>query len=134
MTPPLVAAALELQRCLQHAAIPACIIGGLAVQRWGERRATQDVDITVLAPPGDEAGAIDVLLSAFTPRQDDARAFALRHRVLLLRAGNGVPLDVALAGSPFEREVLDRASQWPMAPDAVLRPCAAENMAPSSVN
>lgn len=73
MTPPLVAAALELQRCLQHAAIPACIIGGLAVQRWGEPRATQDVDITVLAPPGDEAGAMDVLLSAFTLRAGGAR-------------------------------------------------------------
>ena len=31
-----------------------CLIGGLAVQRWGEPRATLDADITLLADFGDE--------------------------------------------------------------------------------
>ena len=32
-----------------------CFIGGVAVQRWGEPRLTQDVDLTVLTGVGNEA-------------------------------------------------------------------------------
>lgn len=36
--------------------IPYVIIGGLAVQHWGEPRATRDVDITVMVPDKCVAG------------------------------------------------------------------------------
>ena len=47
MTPVLVAA-IEIQQFCQAREWQFCIIGGLAVLRWGEPRATQDVDITLL--------------------------------------------------------------------------------------
>lgn len=50
-------AALEAQRVLTGAGERFCIIGGLALQRWGRPRFTQDVDITLLCPFGAEAGA-----------------------------------------------------------------------------
>lgn len=37
-------AALEMQRFLTGRNIPFCMIGGVAVGRWGEVRATKDVD------------------------------------------------------------------------------------------
>jgi hypothetical protein len=62
----------------------------LALQRWGEPRLTQDVDLTVISGFGREAQYADQFLSAFAPRIPDARAFALRHRVLLLLGRDGI--------------------------------------------
>ena len=45
---PAAEAAIELRASLQHEGFPFCFIGGLAVNRWGEPRYTQDADATVL--------------------------------------------------------------------------------------
>ncbi|MGH8909898.1 MAG: hypothetical protein ACRD0K_26235 [Egibacteraceae bacterium] len=66
------------------------------MQRWGELRLTRDVDLTVLSGFGDESRFVDVLLQRFEGRIDNAYEFALRSRVVLARASNGVPLDIAL--------------------------------------
>lgn len=59
---------------------------------------------------GDEARYVDALLARFGTRIDDAREFALRHRVLLLRATNGVPIDLALGALAFEERAASAAS------------------------
>jgi len=41
-------AALALQDALREGGFAFCVIGGLAVQRWGEPRMTRDADATVL--------------------------------------------------------------------------------------
>jgi hypothetical protein len=52
--PGVLAAAGEVQRfCLQQR-WQFCFIGGVVVQRWGEPRLTQDVDLTLLAGLGNE--------------------------------------------------------------------------------
>ncbi len=127
-TPDLPAAAQEALGVLDRAGLRACLIGGLVVPRWGEPRATTDVDLSALAPYGQEAAAIDILLSHFAPRRADARDFAIAHRVLLVRAANGVSLDVALAAFPFEIEALDAASNWDVMPGVTLRTCSAEHL------
>jgi len=43
---------------------------------------------------GDELRYIETLLGAFKSRIERGREFALGHRVLLLRASNGIPLDL----------------------------------------
>jgi hypothetical protein len=108
--------------------MPACLIGGLVVPRWGQPRATTDADFSVLAPYGDEAPVIDLLLDHFQPRRPDARAFALAHRVLLLMSGEGVAIDVALAAFPFEIDAIETASAWQIAPGVVVRTCSAEHL------
>ena len=126
--PALIEAAVEVQSVLSAGGIRSCVIGGLAVQRWGEPRATQDVDFSVLAPIGEEQRPLDLLLGAFTPRRADARAFAIANRVLLIQSTNGVAADIGLAGSPFEVEVLDRSSAWDVAHDVVIVTCSAEDL------
>lgn len=101
IAPPLIEAAVEVQSALSAGGIRSCVIGGLAVQRWGEPRATQDVDFSVLAPIGEEQRPLDLLLAAFTARRPDARAFAIANRVLLIQSSNGVASDIGLAGSNF---------------------------------
>jgi hypothetical protein len=126
--PDLVVAAQEVLGVLERAGLRACLIGGLVVPRWGEPRATSDVDVSVLAPYGGEEPAIDTVLAHFQPRSPDPRGFALAHRVLLVRATNGVFLDVALAAFPFEVEALDAASEWEIAAGASVRTCSAEHL------
>ena len=125
--PALIEAALEVQAVLAAAGIRSCVIGGLAVQRWGEPRATQDVDFSVLAPVGDERRPLDLLLRTFTPRRSDALAFATANRVLLIQATNQVAVDVGLAGSEFELEVLERSSHWEYRGTSLVT-CSAEDL------
>jgi hypothetical protein len=126
--PELVVAARDVLGALQSAGHPACLIGGLVVPRWGQPRATTDVDCSVLAPYGREDGPIDVLLSAFQPRRGDAREFAETYRVPLLRTPAGVGIDVSLAALPFEQEAIDRATRWEIVPGAHVTTCSAEHL------
>jgi hypothetical protein len=124
----LLSAAKEVLDLLDEARVPACLIGALAVHRWGEPRATRDVDVSVLAPYGDEGRVLDLLLGRFASRRTDARPFAIEHRVLLLKSATGPDLDLALAAFPFELEALERASAWEAAPGVRLRTCPAEHL------
>lgn len=126
--PDLLAAAVEALAVLSRDGRTACLIGGMVVPRWGEPRATTDVDLSVLAPYGDELPVIESLIGSFQSRTPDAREFALANRVVLLRASNGVSLDVALAAFPFELEALDHASDWIPVPGTTLRTCSAEHL------
>lgn len=125
---PLVDTAAGLLAFLGTHRIPACLIGGMVVSRWGEPRLTVDVDATVLADFGDESGITDLLLSRYRPREQDVRGFAAANRIVLLQADNGVDIDVSLAAFPFEHEVLDRSSMWQVTPEASLRTCSAEDL------
>ncbi len=60
--------------CLQHR-WRFCFVGGLALQRWGEPRVTEDVDLTLLTGFGNEEPFIDELLRHFSPRVSDAKEF-----------------------------------------------------------
>jgi hypothetical protein len=125
---PIFAAALEAQEFCRARGFRFCFIGGLALQRWGEPRLTQDVDLTVISGFGREPEYADKFLSAFAPRIADARAFALRHRVLLLLGRNGIPLDVALGAMPFEERAVSRSTPFLVAEGVSLLTCGAEDL------
>lgn len=125
---PIFIAAAEVQQLWRAQSWRACFIGGLAVLRWGEPRLTRDVDLTIVTGLGGEGEVIDALLTAFPARVEGAREFALRHRVVLLRAGNGVPLDVALGALPFEERMAARATGYVVGDGAALVTCSAEDL------
>ena len=60
--------AAEIQEFFRQRDWQYCIIGGVAVLRWGQIRATKDVDVTLLAGFGEEEIFIDELLTAFSFR------------------------------------------------------------------
>jgi hypothetical protein len=105
-----------------------CVIGGLAVLRWGEPRTTQDADISLLTGFGDEERFARALLQRFESRIDGALDFALRNRVLLIRASNGRDVDVSFGALPFEEAMMRRATPFEFAPDVVLPTCSAEDL------
>ncbi len=110
-----VEAVVEVASFLESIRIPYAIIGGLAVQHWGEPRATRDVDITVMVPAESVDAFLHQATHRFQPRLVDAVEFARRSRVLLIQAGNGIPIDLSLGVPGYEEEVMERAVTvpWP---------------------
>jgi len=121
-------AALELQTALDEVGRPYCFIGGLAVQRWGEVRFTQDADATVLSDFQFDEEIIERLFARFKSRRPDGLAVARQHRVLLLETIDGVRLDVALGAMDFEARAIQRSSLWELPDGSDLRTCSAEDL------
>jgi hypothetical protein len=121
-------AAAELERFLVEQGWQYCFIGGIALQRWGQPRLTNDVDLTLLAGFGKEAIYVDALLGRYQARIPEGRQFAIDHRVLLLQSPEGIPIDVALGGIAFEEQVVSRATRYDFLPDVSLLTCSAEDL------
>jgi hypothetical protein len=126
--PGVLEAAMDVQAFCGQRGWRFCFIGGVAVQRWGEPRLTQDVDLTLLTGFGKEEAFADTMLQHFEPRRSDAREFALRYRVLLLRTKHGIDVDVAFGALPFEERSIQRASLWSWASGQALFTCSAEDL------
>lgn len=105
-----------------------CLIGGLAVQRWGEARSTQDADLTLLTGFGDEDRYARALLTRFKGRLDNALAFSLANRVLLVHASNGQDVDISFGALGFEIDMIERATPFEFAPGVTLPTCSAEDL------
>ena len=121
-------AAGEVQTFCQQQKWRFCFIGGVAVQRWGEPRLTQDVDLTLLTGFGNEENFTDALLASFPARRADARGFALTRRVLLIQTTSAIAVDVALGAFPFEERSIQRSSPWMWADNKWLSTCSAEDL------
>jgi hypothetical protein len=125
---PVFEAALEVQGALVADGADYCFIGGIAVQRWGEPRLTRDADLTIMSRFREDERRVDYLLQRFATRREDAREFALRNRVLLLVAANGVPLDIGLGALDFEERCVQRSSLWRLTDGRELRTCSADDL------
>ena len=121
-------AALDAQGFLEKRGWRFCIIGGLAVVRWGQPRLTHGVDITVLTGFGSEERYIRELLRRYRPRVEDAARFARENRVLLVSASNGIPIDLSLGGLPFEGSLVSRATPFEYAQGVSLITCSGEDL------
>jgi hypothetical protein len=107
-----------------------CFIGGIALQRWGQPRLTNDIDLTVMARSDTdrEVRFVDEFLGMYKGRIPDAREFALENHVLLLASEDGIAIDVALGGIAFEEQVVSRATRYEFLPHLSLLTCSAEDL------
>jgi hypothetical protein len=121
-------AARSVERLCKRRRWRFCFIGGLAVQRWGEPRLTQDVDLTILTGFGKEREYATVILERFRPRIARALDFALENRVLLVTTEEGVDVDISLGAMPFEESVVRRATPYRFLPRLSLITCSAEDL------
>ena len=92
----LFSAVVDIQSLCATQGWKCCVIGGVAVQRWGEPRQTRDVDLTLFTGLGREEQFIDPILAHYAARLPHARRFALERRVLLVETASGIPLDISL--------------------------------------
>ena len=116
-----------MHRILTEMGIPYVVIGGIAVQCWGEPRFTRDVDVTVLAPLGEEEDVIRRILAAFKPRIGDALEFALRNRVCLVEV-RGTAVDISLGLPGYEEEVMRRAIAYNVGGGRTVQVCSPEDL------
>ena len=121
-------AALEIQGFFEQQNLQFMFIGGLANLRWGQQRTTENVDGMLLTFFTDEERIVKSMLERFASRISDAETLALKHRVLLLKASNGIGLDIALGGLPFEQRMVERSSLFTFEENVVLRTCSAEDL------
>jgi hypothetical protein len=121
-------AAADLETFLIQQGWRYCFMGGIALQRWGQPRLTNDIDLTILAGFGNEAVYVNALLKRYDARVPGGREFALKHRVLLLQSREGIPIDVALGGIAFEERAVSRATRYEFLPGVSLLTCSAEDL------
>jgi len=121
-------AAWQLHRFLTERNIPYVVIGGIAVQRWGEPRLTIDVDLAILLPAGGEEQRLRDIVATFPSRLKDVVAFALEHRVLPIDVPRASPADLSLALPGFEEEAIARAVSYDVGQGRIVRLCTAEDL------
>ncbi len=81
----------------------------------------------MLCPFGDEEDIIDWLLAHIDKRLVDAKEYALKNRVLLLRHGI-IDMDISLGAIDFEYRAVARATRYLYAPNIALTTCSAEDL------
>jgi hypothetical protein len=121
-------AILEVHDFFSKEDIPYAIIGGIALQHWGEPRFTRDVDVTVLVPMGKEIEGLGKILSFFPARISDALGFALKHRVCLVKSSEDYEIDISLGIPGYEEEVIRRAVDYDLGGGHLIRICSAEDL------
>lgn len=124
----LIKTAFRIQGFLEERNWEFCIIGGMALQFWGEMRLTNYIDLTILTGFGGEEEFVDQLLIEFDERISDAKTFALKNRVLLLKSENEIGIDVSLGAFPFEESMIGRAAHQEYLPGLNLRICSPEDL------
>jgi hypothetical protein len=91
-------------------------------------RGTRDVDFVLLCPIGDEESVVDAILGRFQARSGEARDFAIRRRVVLIRSASGFDVDVSLGCLDIERRMVERASSFEYPGSVMLRTVSAEDL------
>ena len=121
-------AADDLRQRFQERGWGFCLIGGLALQRWGEPRETIDVAVTLLTGFGGEESFIREILRWYEPRVSNPAIFAIQNRVLLVQAVSGVGIDIALGGMPFEESAVARSTSYEFAAGILVPTASAEDL------
>lgn len=127
MTEPL-SAAWEVGQFLTEHHIPYVVIGGLAVQEWGNARLTVDADFTIAAPLEGLSDTVRLITSHFPSRVPDPQGMAQRARMILISASNGVEVDMSLALPGYEDELFRRVVEIEIDADKLIRVCSAEDL------
>jgi hypothetical protein len=120
--------ALDVQHLCEQQGWPFCIIGGIAVHRWGEIRFTKDVDLTLFTGFGEEEHFLEFWLKHYNLRRNCTPQTAALSRVLLLVNNKGIPIDIAFGAIDFERRSIERSSLWQLPEGGALRTCSAEDL------
>jgi predicted nucleotidyltransferase len=122
-------AAWEIGQFLTRHGVSYAIIGGIAVQKWGEPRFTRDLDLSVAYPlAAGSAEFVRLITDQFPSRSADPVAFARTTRMVLITASNGVDVDISLALPGYEDDLFARAVDYEVAPGKTVRLCSAEDL------
>lgn len=121
-------AILEVHKFFTKEKIPYILIGGIALQHWGEPRFTRDVDVTILVDLGKEEEVLKKIFSFFQARISNAFDFALKNRICLVKSKDGYQIDISFGMPGYEEEVMKRAFLLKVGKKTKVRICSAEDL------
>ena len=122
-------AAYEVCSFLASHKIQHVVIGGLAVQIWGESRFTKDADISIASPTHAKPRFSSYSYhQKFRSRAQDPLALAQSTRMVLITAGNGVEVDISLSLPGYEDSLFARAVEYEIESGKIIRLCSAEDL------
>lgn len=121
-------AAWEIHQLLVELNAPYAIIGGMAVQYWGEARFTKDVDLTVVVPIEEQERFVQALVDRLPPRRDDAIELAHTRRIYLTQTSQGFPVDISIGLPGYEEQLVARAIDYKLTIGHTVRLCSAEDL------
>ncbi|MDA1029549.1 MAG: nucleotidyl transferase AbiEii/AbiGii toxin family protein [Bacteroidetes bacterium] len=117
--------AAELQKMLDKNGITFCFIGGVALQRWGEVRQTNDIDLTIFCELGEESNVLEVLDSYLESRIADTREMFVEGRMYLGHSPKGKQVDISIGFTPYEKRMMARSVEADFGLEIPLRICSA---------
>ncbi|MCF8111923.1 MAG: nucleotidyltransferase [Desulfobacteraceae bacterium] len=85
------------------------VIGGLANAKWGQPRATLDIDITLWVSDSEIKNLISLLKGSYTLLVDKPFEFIRDTRVLPLKDHQNQRIDLIFGALPFERQAIERS-------------------------
>jgi hypothetical protein len=103
-------------------------VGGVALSLWGEPRATRDVDVRILLNRDEAHRLLSVLADEYVLLADDPLETLQKMGFLFVQDRAGVRIDLLLADTVFDREVVQRARPVEIAPGKVMQVCRAEDL------
>lgn len=122
-------AAWEVGNFFSQRNIPYAVIGGLAIQAWGQARLTKDADMSIAAPlVTGSAPLVRLITGHFPSRSADPVDFAQTTRMVLITASNGVEVDISLALPGYEDQLFARAVDYEFESGKTVRLCSAEDL------
>jgi hypothetical protein len=119
---------IQLQKQLSEANIASAVIGGLAVAVWGEPRLTRDVDVKVSLQRDQGASLISLLKSNYLFLSDAPIQTLQQIGVLFIKDATDLRLDLLLADTPFDIQVIQRAQPVEVQPNQTLTVCTPEDL------
>lgn len=123
------AAAWEVGSFFETHRLPYAVIGGLAVQVWGEARLTKDADISVASPLAiGTAELVQLIATRFASRSSNPVDFAQTTRMVLIRTDNGVDVDISMALPGYEDQLFERVVDYEIEPGKTIHLCSAEDL------
>lgn len=117
-----------LQKRLREASIPSAVIGGVALSVWGEPRMTRDVDVKVSVGRDEAIRLLDALGDEYIALSDDPLQTLSHFGFLFVKDRWDTRLDLLLAETEFDREVIRRAYALEVVPGVVVDVCSAEDL------
>ena len=120
--------AAEVQKVLHKNDVTFCFIGGVALQRWGEVRQTNDVELTIFSELGGKSAILDILNSYLNSRVEDTRDMFLVGRMYLGKSPKGKQVGISLGFTPYEKRMMERAVDVEYGLDVPLHCCCAEDL------
>ena len=124
----LVKSLVRAQGILLDAGIESAVIGAMALAVRGEPRYTKDVDIKVLLGRDEAARLLDAIPSDYRPIGGDPLEMLHLAGMIFFIDPDGIRMDLLLADTAFDHDVIRRATSVELAPGFVARICTAEDL------